>query len=189
MPLFLLFFFFFDSLPFLVDQWLVMLCIPWSRCATCIFRVSQDPMFIFRLVLIGHTDCTTCNFRTTKQLFFLFCFVFLLRICVRVWVCEVECVNLTASYLELSIPLLWTCYSLTDCRFSCLLRSDCWNLGENDRPWTYLALTVSVMSFRSQSTWCYQHQSSDDFFPTLPAPLLYTVVAVFLFLFYSSTNA
>lgn len=32
-------------------------------------------MFIFRLVLIGHTDCTTCNFRTTKQLFFLLCFV------------------------------------------------------------------------------------------------------------------
>lgn len=30
------------------------------------------------------------------------------------------------------------------------------------RPWTYLALTVSVMSFRSQSTWFYQHQSSED---------------------------
>lgn len=58
-------------------------------------------MFLFRLVLIGHTDCATCNFRTTKQILFLF---FLLWICVRVRVCatkcEIECVNLTASYLE-----------------------------------------------------------------------------------------
>lgn len=39
------------------------------------FRVSQGPMFNFRLVLLGHTDCTTCKLRTTKQKVFFVLFI------------------------------------------------------------------------------------------------------------------
>lgn len=82
-------------------------------------------MYIFRLVLIGHTDCTTCNLRTTKQILYFF---FLKGVCGSVCAakCEVECVNLTASYLEfkyssaMNLPFL-----NTHCKFLCLLRSDC----------------------------------------------------------------
>lgn len=128
------FLFCFDSLPlFLVDQWLVVFHIPWSRSATHLYFFSfffqgcTGAQCIFRLVLLGHTGYTTCNFRTTKQILFLF-FV-LLRICVRACVCvSVCCLQqsvracvwfLTASCLGLKHFLCWTWRSQTgECKLS-----------------------------------------------------------------------
>lgn len=40
-------------------------------------------MYIFRLVLVGHTDCATCNFRTTKQILYFFVKNICVSVCLR----------------------------------------------------------------------------------------------------------
>lgn len=104
--------FFPDSLPFLVDQWLVMLLYQLIHvCYLCFKGVPGPSVYLFWLVLAGLTNCTTCIFRTTKLFFFFFFSLSpSVRVCVRVWVyffawaCatkfEIECVKFTASYLE-----------------------------------------------------------------------------------------
>lgn len=79
-------FLFLNSLPFfggpVVSDALYPLI---QMCYLCFQGVPGPNVYIFRLVLVGHTDCATRFFRTTKQI--LYFFAKDMCVCERVRVC------------------------------------------------------------------------------------------------------